>query len=399
MKLAARVSSTLSQFFFQLVHRHHLVYNTCWEDPRLDRVALALAPADRVVMITSAGCNALDYALDGPARIDCIDVNPRQNALLALKIAGIRALNHAEFFAVFGHGGVRDFRALYQDALRPHLTGGARVFWDRHQDFFAAPRSFYFRGAAGHFARAVNFYIDRVVQLREPVNAILRAPSLEVQRDIYQRHLRDGFWTRMLRWLINADAPLALLGVPRAQRQHLERTTQARIASFVEECLHAVFHDLPLADNYFWRVYLTGAYDPECCPEYLRPEPFARLKAGLVDRIHVHTAPLQHFLEQCRPGVTRFVLLDHMDWLSAHRRDWLQAEWQALVAAAAPGARLLWRSGGLQVDFVDDLLVRHRGRTRRVGDVLTYNTTLAQQLHVRDRVHTYGSFYIADLAV
>jgi S-adenosylmethionine-diacylgycerolhomoserine-N-methlytransferase len=38
-----------------------------------------------VVMITSAGCNALDYLLDDPARIHAIDVNFRQNALLELK--------------------------------------------------------------------------------------------------------------------------------------------------------------------------------------------------------------------------------------------------------------------------------------------------------------------------
>jgi S-adenosylmethionine-diacylglycerol 3-amino-3-carboxypropyl transferase len=45
---------------FSLVHQHHLVYNTCWEDPRLDREALAIRPTDTVLVITSAGCNALD---------------------------------------------------------------------------------------------------------------------------------------------------------------------------------------------------------------------------------------------------------------------------------------------------------------------------------------------------
>ena len=48
---------------FQMVHMRNLVYNTCWEDPRLDRVALELGPDENVLVITSAGCNALDYAL------------------------------------------------------------------------------------------------------------------------------------------------------------------------------------------------------------------------------------------------------------------------------------------------------------------------------------------------
>ena len=43
---------------FNLVHGNNLVYNTCWEDPRLDRVALQFNEDDCVVVITSAGCNA-----------------------------------------------------------------------------------------------------------------------------------------------------------------------------------------------------------------------------------------------------------------------------------------------------------------------------------------------------
>ena len=50
---------------FNFVHQHNLVYNTCWEDPRLDRVAMDIGPNDNILVITSAGCNALDYALMG----------------------------------------------------------------------------------------------------------------------------------------------------------------------------------------------------------------------------------------------------------------------------------------------------------------------------------------------
>lgn len=38
---------------FALVHQRNLVYVTCWEDPRLDRVALNLQADDTVVVITS----------------------------------------------------------------------------------------------------------------------------------------------------------------------------------------------------------------------------------------------------------------------------------------------------------------------------------------------------------
>src|SRR5262245_38770309 len=78
---------------FEACLSRSLVYNTCWEDPAVDHRALRLTSADRMLVITSAGCNVLDYALAGPAAIHAVDANPRQNALLELKLAAIRRLD------------------------------------------------------------------------------------------------------------------------------------------------------------------------------------------------------------------------------------------------------------------------------------------------------------------
>ena len=76
---------------FTAVHGNNLVYNTCWEDPRLDKVALELTPEDNLLVITSAGCNALSYAIEGLNRVYAVDMNYRQNAVLELKIAGLKS--------------------------------------------------------------------------------------------------------------------------------------------------------------------------------------------------------------------------------------------------------------------------------------------------------------------
>jgi S-adenosylmethionine-diacylglycerol 3-amino-3-carboxypropyl transferase len=102
---------------FNLVQRHNLVYNTCWEDPRLDRQALDLGPDDTVLVITSAGCNALDYALTGVKHVHAVDMNPRQNALLELKLAGIRHLDFGTFFQMFGRGRLPDGRPLHAGGI------------------------------------------------------------------------------------------------------------------------------------------------------------------------------------------------------------------------------------------------------------------------------------------
>src|ERR1044072_2052539 len=86
---------------FKLVHGNNLVYNTCWEDPRRDRAPLQLQPSDSIRVIPSAGCSALDYARCEPNHVYAVDMNPRQNALLELKMAGIKILDFSDFLWVF----------------------------------------------------------------------------------------------------------------------------------------------------------------------------------------------------------------------------------------------------------------------------------------------------------
>lgn len=395
------ILDSLSKACFKQVHGRNLIYNQCWEDPRLDHVALELGPEDSVVVITSAGCNALDYALASPKHVYAVDVNPRQNALLELKLAGIRRLTFEQFFALFGQGRLDDWFQIYGSQLRPELSPSARKFWDRRGWYFSSSDrrgSFYFHATSGTFAWLVKHYIDRFARTREAIDALLDAADVSEQRRVFHAEQLDSAMFRpLLKWFLRRDTTLSLLGVPRPQRKQLERKYPGGIAQFVRDRVEMVFSRLSLADNYFWRVYLTGQYTPECCPNYLKRQHFERLKNGLVDRISVRTDSLLGFLRTHPQRITRFVLLDHMDWLCENMHDVLADEWQAIIDRSAPGARVLFRSAGLEVDYVDPLTVRLQGRTRRLGDLLRYDGDLARDLHAVDRVNTYGSFYIADV--
>ncbi|MDX1965943.1 MAG: BtaA family protein [Planctomycetaceae bacterium] len=396
------VGERLSRTWFRFVHGRNIVYNQCWEDPRLDRVALQLTPQDRVVVITSAGCNALDYALAGAGHVHAVDMNPRQNALLQLKLTAAKHLDHGQFFQMFGRGKVPDWKNLYTQLLRPNLDPEIRAFWDRKGDMFAGRgrrKSFYFRGTSGTFAWMVNYYIDKVARLRDSVNALLAADSVEQQQDIFQQYkMSERLWRPMIRWVMRRDMTLAMLGVPRSQRRHIDDSYPGGILQFVIDRVEAVFTRLPLKDNYFWRVYLSGEYTPDCCPEYLRPENFHELRTSVQERVTTHTSSVLAFVEQHPGEITRFVLLDHMDWLTREpTKKTLTAEWQAIVTKSAPNARILWRSADLNGEFVNSLQVQVNGTQKSVGDLLVYNRPLAEDLHRQDRVHTYGSFCIADL--
>jgi S-adenosylmethionine-diacylglycerol 3-amino-3-carboxypropyl transferase len=142
-----------------------------------------------------------------------------------------------------------------------------------------------------------------------------------------------------------------------------------------------------LRENYFWSVYLRGAYAPDACPAYLRRDNFERLRGGLVDNIEIRTATVTEALAAEPDPFDAFVLLDHMDWM-ARLPALLSAEWSQIFAHAAPDARIIFRSGGPDAAFLPiEVLER-----------LAFDEARAAELHRRDRVATYGSFHIARLA-
>ncbi len=388
------------QAWFNLIHTSNLVYNTCWEDPRLDRAAMALTPTDEVLVITSAGCNALDYCLGGAGRVHAVDMNPFQNALLELKLAAARTLEYDDFFVMFGRGRTVDWQTQYQ-AMRPHLTEASQSIWDRRGEAYLGGkpgrRSFYFRGSSGTFAWLVNGYVNRVAKLRDAVHGLLDARNVDEQQAIYQEwRLSERLFRPLVRFLLRRDTTLAMLGVPRSQRRQLDQQYDGGIVQFIMDRVEQVLTQMSLADNYFWRVYLTGEYTPDCCPEYLKEANFRKLRDSR-DRFRISTDSVLGYLDKFDGQINRFVLLDHMDWLHENHREVLNHEWQAIINRAAAGARVLWRSAGFNADFIHSISVQTDGGARQVGELLTYHRDLASELHRSDRVNTYGSFYIADL--
>ncbi|MDR3393397.1 MAG: BtaA family protein, partial [Parasulfuritortus sp.] len=393
---ALTLRDRIDQNVFNSLYARSLVYNTCWEDPAVDRQALKLGHDDTVMVISSAGCNALDYALDGPARIHAVDANPRQNALLELKVAAIRRLEFEDFFAIFGDGYHPRFAELYRTSLRGELSDFARGWWDKHSDWFTSPLgSFYYHGLAGLVARGFRAYFRMRPKLAADVQELFSAEDLPSQRRLYDERIAPTLWTPALNWVLGSQFTMSLLGVPHPQRRLVQAQHQDGVAGFVREAIEYVFRQLPVADNYFWRVYVDGRYTPECCPEYLKPGNFEALKGGLVNRIKTHTCTVTEFLHDTKRPISRFVLLDHMDWMSSYHPAALVEEWNAILGRARPGARILLRSAHADPAFLNWVRVGHE--QRRLHDTLHFDHELAARLHVGDRVHTYAGFKIADV--
>lgn len=389
----------VSDGVFSWVHRNNLVYNTCWEDPALDRIALDLSSQDRLLVITSAGCNALDYLLAGCGEVHAVDVNPIQNALLELKRAAILNLDYSDFDRFFGDGRHPEAPRVYQQALRSSLSDNARGYWDKHIYFFNGTGwrdTFYYRGCAGFLAKFLMAHLFFVNALREPLENLVDANSLEEQSQIYAEQIKPNLWNRWMEWLVSREFTMNLMGVPRAQKQHMSERYPGGISKYIEDSLEAVLTRLPFKENYFYRLYIEGRYPALCRPEYLKPENFRRLRERL-DSMIIHTDTVTNVLRKSPVSFSRFVLLDHMDWMSSHTPEALSDEWTAILDRSASRARAIYRSAALSVDYLDELPVTFRNSTRPLGALLTQRSDIAQSLHPLDRVHTYASFYVVDL--
>lgn len=387
MHAVKNIISRLNDRLFDRVVNNRLVYNSCWEDPAIDRKLLDIGSDSRVVVLTSAGCNALAYLLDDPRRVHCVDMNPAQNALLELKCALFRRGTHPLLWQLFGRGRHPRITALYHDLLREALSPAARHFWDHHLDYFApsaAVSSFYFRGTAGGLANIVYKRLRRKGLYSSVLN-LLDARSPAEQR-YYFRKIEPHLWNAFSRWLLRRSATMALLGVPAGQRQMIDRQRRGGLAGFIHQSVTEVFTERPVRGNYFWRVYLTGRYTPECRPAYLAESQYDVISQR-IDRLDINTNYLTNFLSADAARYTHFILLDHQDWMAGRQPDKLREEWVEILRSAAPNATVLFRSAGAGRGFLPGFLRHH----------LQFDDERARTFHGRDRVGTYGSTHLGTI--
>lgn len=334
-------------------------------------------------MITSAGCNALDYLLDDPKVIHTIDMNPRQNALLDLKKASLAQLSFEDHFALFGSGKHSEFSSIYAQVLREELPGYAQEVWDRSANYFsgkAGRKTMYYYGTSGVLAWLLRGYLKARPKINRELKSLFGAETLEEQIRIYDE-LEPRLLNQLVHWAVNRHFTMCLIGVPQSQQALFKDEYERGITGFLQDCLRRVFRTLPIKDNYFWQLYFQGFYKPDCAPSYLQEAHFEVLK-NREKRIETYNNTVSGFLQENPGAYSHFILLDHQDWLAAYDLPGLVEEWELILANSKPGTRILMRSAAEKIDFIPDF----------VHDQVDFksNVELAE-IHAVDRVGTCAS--------
>jgi S-adenosylmethionine-diacylglycerol 3-amino-3-carboxypropyl transferase len=336
-------------------------------------------------MITSAGCNALDYLLDNPEKIYCIDVNNKQNSLLELKLSLFKHSDFETLFSFFGKGKHTGAKEIYDNQLRFSLSKEAKEFWDKKISYFNGKgwrNTFYYRGTSGLLAYSTMAYFKMRRRLYKQVKNLMAATTLPQQVAQYAQ-LEPRLANPFIDWVMNRHLVMCMAGVPQSQQALFVEKYDNGVMGFIEECFQQIFTKIPVQDNYFWKVYMNGSYTADCCPEYLKASNYQKIKEHS-DRIKIRTTSISRFLEN-KPGkYTHYVLLDHQDWLAENDVEELEKEWRLILKNSKKGTKILLRSAAHQINFFPDF----------VKKAVHFQKEEILDIHQQDRVGTYASVYL-----
>lgn len=259
---------------FYTVALDQIRYALVWEDSRTLHEALAIGPADHVLVVTSAGCNVLNALLRNPRAVTAIDLNPAQNNLLQLKCHLIRHHEPAVLRALMGFDGPAAVARAWQ-AVAPTLPPELRRYW---QPFFAGHPAGIL--TAGRLERYLTAFLPTLAPaMQAKVRQLLQFDSVAEQYAFFRTEL-DGtaFQAQFVTYFDEAN-------LSKGRDPALFRyATESGGAAFYAR-LREMLRTKLARNNFFFRFFFFG---PEHLPEALLPPCYQRQ----------HHAPLRQQLDK-----------------------------------------------------------------------------------------------------
>lgn len=326
-----------------------LVYAQIWEDPQADLDALQLKPGANILTISSGGCNALAYLSAEPAAVHAVDLNAAHLAMLNIKQTAIRHLpDYDAVLAFLGNADKPDNLKRYKRHIRTQLSEDASNFWES-RSLSGKPRYHYFtnqayqHGLLGNFIGFAHFFVRL---MGGDMSKLMQAKNLQEQAQLFDQYVAPVFETRLFRLIANQPLALYSLGIPPSQFAELKHDAKDGLHLLFKERMRHLACDFPLAENCFAQQAFGRRYDTKkqaALPMYLQQEHFHTLRHN-IDRLHAHHQTLTDFLQgQPRASMDAYLFLDAQDWMDKQQ---LTGLWQEVSRTAAPGAKVVFRTGG-----------------------------------------------------
>src|SRR5665213_3182871 len=217
------------------------------------------------------------------------------------------------------------------------------------------------------------------------ISKLVECKTVAEQREFFDRDIAPLFEKKAIRWLVKQRASLFGLGIPPAQYDAL--AGGQKMVEILKQRLEKVACGFPIRDNYFaWQAFARGyaRAGKGSLPPYLQEENFIALR-NVADRLDMQHGSVTDVLAKAPAGsVDRVVLLDAQDWMTDQQLNEL---WLAITQAAAPKARVIFRTAGVETILPGRVAHETLSRWNYLAEE---SLTLGQQ----DRSGIYGGFHI-----
>ena len=245
----------LSEFYNVALDR--LRYSLVWEDAQSLYGSLDIQADDRVLVITSAGCNVLNALLKSPRQVIAIDLNPVQNALLLFKKHLILHHEHAILRALMGFDGPAGVAPAFRQ-VAPTLPPDRRTYWASFFD--SHPEGILTAGKLEAYITGFVGTLDADTQ--QKLQQLLQFDEVSAQHEFFVRKLHNGPFRKQFVQYFDA-ANLSKGRDPSLFKYAQESGGEA----FYDRLHHQIATSL-VGRNFFFRFFFFG---PQHLPESILP--------------------------------------------------------------------------------------------------------------------------------
>lgn len=346
--------------------KNGLLYSLCWEDPDIFRSLVNAG--DEVLTVASAGDIALSCLTRLPNSVDAIDTNADQLNLGEFKKSCFGNLDYQHCHKMLGTFGET---AVVEGVVSTMETIDVRLDLATDQN---APLLY-----QGRFERYMRSFVCYVLPLavdKSVIREFLDASSLQEQSSIYHNKVNNWRYRLLFKWFFGRF-------VMKRWGRHpdlLKHVKQAIASTYFKRLAHA-WTQVPIADNYFFRIILMGYLTQNLpLPLWAQPVNHDLIQAG-VGRLTFHHSEMMTWLDGTSKRYDCFNLSDICDTMTEEEAGQL---FEMCRLRANPGARLL-----LWNNMVD----------RRPSKGWIYLEDLSSQHWNQRKVSFYGALGIYELAV
>ena len=348
-----------------------ILFSSCNEDSNAELRAFGDCTNQDLFCVTGGGGRALALLLAKPRSIVAVDLNPAQNALLELKIAAMRQLDHDAYLRFLGLRADGERLQTYR-LCRGALSPDAQRFFDARADAIAA--GVLYRGGLERFLARVAW----AARLAQPLGLrrLIEARDLDEQRAIVAK-VDTPFWRAIMKTFVRRSVLRMFSGDPGFFRYLPD---DMRLHHVLYDCVLTNLRTVLLRENPLLQLVLFGRYVwEETLPPYLNAATYDAVKSALATtELRIVTSTVSEALRtHAAASFDAYSLSDISSYLddAAHHELF-----EHVLGTARSGARVCSRS-----------ILRHRPLAPEQAVRLQRDFALERDLAARDHacVHAF----------